>query len=89
MAAQVFLHTYDAPGAEPRNEGRVFLRLPTVGEYVTLSPTSDWYEVTLVVHCPFEATYAAEVYARRVDHLEVVKERAPYVHGVATKKRAR
>jgi hypothetical protein len=59
--AQVFLHTWDKANAEPVNEGRKFLRLPVVGEYLTKEPTGPWYEVTLVVHCPFGGTYAAEV----------------------------
>jgi hypothetical protein len=46
----------------------------SVGEYLATATTSDWYKVELVVHCPFEAEFAAEVYAVRVDHMEVMKE---------------
>ena len=56
------------------NSGREFLRLPVVGEYVATSSSSSWYRVELVVHCPFEAEYVAEVYAVEVDHMEVRKD---------------
>ena len=70
----VFVHTQTAPGkSDWINQDRHFLRLPAVGEYIALSAESPWYRVDLVVHCPFEADYAAEVYATEVDHIEVLK----------------
>lgn len=60
---RVFLHTYDSPTATSKNEGCDFTRVPCVGEFLTTASNSEWYEVRLVVHCPFDATYAAEVYA--------------------------
>lgn len=70
---KVFLHTRAHGSMSWKNEGRTFLRLPVVGEYVCTDETSEWYEVQLVVHCPFEAQYAAEVFCVQVDHLEVKK----------------
>ena len=63
MATRVFLHTQTA-GAAWENSGRTFLRVPTVGEYVTTRDDGPLHRVVLVVHCPHDdATYAAEVYA--------------------------
>lgn len=56
------------------NSAREFLRLPVVGEFVTTGITSPWYQVELVVHCPFDATYAAEVWAVKVDASQVKHE---------------
>jgi hypothetical protein len=72
--SKVFLHVTSTPD-NPRweNTPREFLRLPTVGEYLATESTGPWYKIVLVVHCPFEAEYAAEVYAVKVDHSEVLK----------------
>jgi len=72
---KVFLHTRSKGKHDWKNESRQFGRLPVVGEYVALEATSPWYQVQLVVHCPFEADYEAEVYAVEVDHTEA-KRRA-------------
>ena len=56
------------------NSSREFLRLPIVGEYLATDWNSDWYRVELVVHCPFKAEYAAEVYAVKVDHLKEMEK---------------
>jgi adenine-specific DNA-methyltransferase len=71
----VFVHTLDAVDGESLNQGRKFLRLPVVGEYITLDVTGEWYEVKVVVHCPHTppSTYAAEVYAVRVEHLAALR----------------
>ncbi|ACL66391.1 hypothetical protein A2cp1_3056 [Anaeromyxobacter dehalogenans 2CP-1] len=81
--AKVFLHTYDAPGDPGRNEGRDFLRLPVVGEYVARESTGPWYQVTLVVHCPspFDGGYDAEVYARKADSAGVLRHDGPWKKG--------
>lgn len=71
---KVFLHTRSQANRW-KNESRPFERLPVVGEYVTLEATSPWYRVQLVIHCPFEAEYQAEVYAVEIDHSEA-KSRA-------------
>lgn len=69
---KVFLHTRSQGKIDWKNESREFGRLPVVGEFLALDWNSPWYEVQLVVHCPFEsADYEAEVYAVKVDHLEV------------------
>lgn len=52
-----------------------------VGEFVAKESTGPWYEVTLVVHCPFGGTYAAEVYARKIDHNKVLKAKASWPKG--------
>ena len=72
--AKVFVHTQSAKGkSDWSNEGREFLRLPVFGEYFALASGGEWYQVDLVVHCPFESEYAAEVYGTLVDHVEVLK----------------
>lgn len=73
---EVFVHTVETlDDQKPVNQGREFLRLPVVGEYITLGPTGDWYEVQIVVHCPHTppSHYAAEVFAVRVDHMDAMK----------------
>ena len=72
---KVFVHTQSARGkCDWDNEGRDFLRLPVVGEYIALSSTGEWHRVDLVLHCPFEAGYAAEIFATRVNHHDVMQE---------------
>ena len=74
---KVFLHVCN-PGPGTRmdwsNSSREFSRLPIIGEYIATDPSSPWYKVVLVVHCPFDADYAgeyaAEVYALEVDHMD-------------------
>lgn len=69
---KVFLHTRSQGKMDWKNESRELARLPVVGEFLVLDWNSPWYQVQLVVHCPFEsADYEAEVYAVKVDHLEV------------------
>ena len=71
---KVFVHTQSAKGkADWVNQERVFLRVPIVGEFFALDSSSPWFRVDLVVHCPFKAQYAAEVYATQVNHSEVLK----------------
>jgi hypothetical protein len=50
----VLLHTRKSRGAAWIDEPREFARIPSVGECVTRSSDSPWYEVRLVVHTPFE-----------------------------------
>jgi hypothetical protein len=71
---QVFLHTRSPGKDDWRNEHRGFAQVPKVGEYLALSSESPWYEVQLVIHVPFEAQCAAEVYAVEVDHKAVKNE---------------
>jgi hypothetical protein len=72
---KVFLHTRRPGKFDWANESRNFGRLPVVGEFVALASDSPWYQVQIVVHCPFEAEYEAEVYAVEIDHTEA-KQRA-------------
>ncbi len=74
---RVFLHTRTEGMADWTNEYRDFARIPAVGEYLTLSSTSEWYEVQLVVHIPFDAECDAEVYAVQVDHMAVMSNSFP------------
>jgi len=68
MNGKVFLHVKGAEkGAAWKNTGREFDRLPCVGEYIATESNSPYYRVVLVVHCPFEAQYVAEVYAAQDD----------------------
>jgi hypothetical protein len=64
--AKVFLHYKSKPGGEWINEERHFVRLPCVGEYVALGATSTWHRAYLVVHCPFDAEFEAEVFTSPV-----------------------
>jgi hypothetical protein len=59
---KVFLHYRNSPGGDWINEERTFSRLPCVGEYVATDVASAWHRVYLVVHCPFDAEFEAEVY---------------------------
>ena len=68
---KVFLHTRSDGMSDWKNEDRDFARIPNIGEYLSLSSDSPWYEVQLVVHTPFETSYDAEVFAVEVDHMEV------------------
>lgn len=67
--ARVWVHTKKSPRAQWQSEGlRYFARVPTVGEHFTLASGSPWYEVTLVVHLPWQgADSEAEVYALEAD----------------------
>jgi len=67
---KVFLHTRHQGKRDWNNESREFGRLPVVGEFVAPDWNSEWYQVQLVLHCPFEAEYEAEIYAVEIDHIE-------------------
>ena len=71
---KVFLHTRHTRKSDWNNESREFGRLPVVGEIVALDWNSPWYKVQLVIHCPFEAQYQAEVFAVEVDHAEAQRQ---------------
>jgi hypothetical protein len=71
MKPKVYLHVRQ--GGQWQQSAREFLRLPTVGEFLTTDATEPWYRVTLVVHCPFDADYAAEVFAVPADQIEATK----------------
>ncbi|KIV56439.1 hypothetical protein AM501_09805 [Aneurinibacillus migulanus] len=71
---KVFLHTYISENDSWENVTKEFVALPSVGEYLTLSSVSEWYEVKIVLHTQFSRDYDAEVYAIKVDHLEVMKK---------------
>jgi hypothetical protein len=70
--SKVFLHTRSQGQKDWINTSREFLRLPVVGEYLATSASSSWYKIELVVHCPFEAEYSAEIYAVEVNHMEEI-----------------
>jgi hypothetical protein len=67
----VFLHTRKAGEYAEGGEFRTFARLPATGEYLALSTDGPWYQVELVVFCPFPCHCEAEVYAVEVDHNQV------------------
>lgn len=55
-------------GAEVwESDTRNFDRVPTAGEYLTMSRDGDWYEVKAVVHMAFPLDYDAEIYCVKVD----------------------
>ncbi len=60
--ATIHLHTKRKVETIWNTEYREFAVVPTVGEYVALSPESPWYEVHLVVHTPYKTGSEAEVY---------------------------
>ncbi|HDK7194954.1 TPA: hypothetical protein PTV74_003262 [Clostridium botulinum] len=72
--ANVFLHIKNHEDVEwNNNEFKEFERIPMLNEYIVPNEGSEWYKVKLVVHCPFECSCDAEVYATKVDHNEVMK----------------
>jgi hypothetical protein len=76
--SKVFLHTRSPGKADWDNGLREFGRIPVIGEYVATDSMSDWFQVELVVHCPFaDSDCEAEVYAVKVDHQAVMSERCP------------
>lgn len=72
----VFFHVRSPGKRDWDNTPRQFLRLPVAGEYVvTNAPPDCWCRVEIVLHCAFEQTeYVAEVWAVKVDELEVKKD---------------
>jgi hypothetical protein len=64
-----WIHTKESPEARWESRGtKRFLRLPTVGEQVKLDYDSFEYQITSVVHLPFElADSDAELFAVKVD----------------------
>jgi hypothetical protein len=52
-------------------ERRYFARLPVVGEFLAMNIDGQWYQVELVIHCPFPCGWKAEIYAVQVDHHEI------------------
>lgn len=71
---KVFLHTRSPQERDWKNESRDFARIPVVGEFTATSSSSPWYQVELVVHCPFEGEFDAEVYAVEVDRHVVQRQ---------------
>jgi hypothetical protein len=60
---------------QEQKEKRDFPRIPLVGDHISIDTNSeDLYQVTLVIHCPFNTDYEVEVYAVKVDHLNVKKK---------------
>jgi len=70
---KVFLHTRDPKESECVNQFLEFARIPVIGEHVAISSDSPWFKVVVVVHTPFPCDCEAEVYAVKVEHLEVIK----------------
>ena len=68
--AIVFVHVREKVSDMWKSHKMEFSRIPCIGEHLVLGATSDWYQVQVVVHCPFEDTeFDAEIYATNVDHL--------------------
>jgi hypothetical protein len=78
--SRVFVHLDRGPERDNwLNVPRKFLRVPQVGEYVSLNCDGPWAKVVLVVHCPFKDEYGAEIYCKVVDHLDPLREAAAAV----------
>ena len=60
---KVFVHIKGPEDKLWHNEGRDFVQVPHVGEYFAMAVDSPLYEVKVVIHCPFEAQFDAEVSA--------------------------
>lgn len=60
---KVFVHIKETNGKVWHNEGREFVQVPHVGEYFAMAVDSPLYEAKVVIHCPFDAQFDAEVYA--------------------------
>jgi hypothetical protein len=67
----VLLHVRSKGSTATENTERTFLRLPVVGEYVATTK-DDWCQITLVLHVPFEKEITAELFALKVDRMEVL-----------------
>jgi hypothetical protein len=52
---------------------RRFLRVPSVGEIFQIGDNSPAFKVALVVHCPFKATYGAELWCFETDWIGEIK----------------
>ena len=61
----VWVHAQPAKGGPAESEGiRKFSRVPSVGEHLMLTLGGSLYEVTRVIHLPFElADSIAEIFA--------------------------
>ena len=70
VLSKVFLHLMRNGNGEWADSQRDFLRLPTLGEMITPKFGAPFYKVTLVVHCPFNSQYDAEVFAVQVNPRE-------------------
>jgi hypothetical protein len=68
----VFFHTRSAGQRDWFNEPRTFAKIPSVGDYVATASDGPWHRVELVVHTPFPCDFDAEVYAVKVDHLDML-----------------
>jgi hypothetical protein len=72
--AKTLLHYKLAGEHQPwKRSQRKFLRLPNMGEYVAVDRNETLYKVTLVVHCPFDSKYVAEIYAVEIDHMAILR----------------
>ncbi|HID0768099.1 TPA: hypothetical protein ACXDAZ_002629 [Clostridium botulinum] len=72
--ATVFLHIKNEEDIEwNNNKFKEFERIPVLNEYIVPEEGQQWYQVKLVVHCPFKCSCDAEVYATKVDQTEVMK----------------
>ncbi|WP_211272843.1 hypothetical protein [Domibacillus antri] len=71
----VFLHLHSPSDHDWVNKYYEFQRIPQQGEYVSVEVDAEWYEIELVVHTPSSDQMSAEVYAVKVDHLEVSKRK--------------
>ena len=80
--ATVLVHTRNNTKEKWQNQKMEFSRIPCEGEHLVLSATSDWYQVQVVVHCPFEgAEFDSEVYATKVNHLDVMPKTDSHITG--------
>ncbi len=75
----ILLHTKRKVDTNWNIEHREFAGIPSLGEYVVLSPESPWYETHLVVHTPYKSDCDAEVYVvealrGRNDIVELVRK---------------
>ncbi|MEK3943526.1 hypothetical protein [Paenibacillus sp. FSL H3-0310] len=71
----VFVHVHDEGESEWENECHLFSRVPIEKEYFALSHDGNWYEVEMVVHTPFDQEVQAEIYAVKVDHMEIKRSK--------------
>ena len=70
---KVFVHLRTQGKHDWSNTVHDFDRLPIVDEYVQIDDLTEWYIVQIVVHCPFNEEWGAEIYAVKVNHLDELK----------------
>ena len=74
---KVFVHTKAKDKTDWVQNVYEFKQLPALGEYCELQAQGEWYEILLVVHCPFPTEFDAEIWAEQVDQQKLKSDINP------------